>query len=756
MAYDIGEAFQKIEEEMIASMSRNLKRHIETETKEGLNYSMWQAEQLAALNNFRKDNKKIFSGYFSTINGQIGEVLKKANGDGRLAQETTILEAIRDGYKIYNYDGAKSVRAQFFKINERKMKALIAATQRDMARAETAMLRMANDEYRKIIFNSEVYYNSGVGTLPQCVDMATKDFLSRGISCIEYSNGARVGIDVYARMALRTAQTRAYLTGEASKRDEWGVNTVIVNRRGVACPLCLKWVGKVYYDDVWGNVPVPSPAKYPRLSEAVAGGLYHPNCKDIHTTYFEGVSSDPKPMTKKEIDEANRVYALEQRQRYNERQIRKYKRLVEGSTDPENIAKYSERLGKWQTEQKNFISANSDVLKRRPELEKIFPEPPSLQTGSTSTPNRDIIKEDPCAKGHTWIETITKQPTCTEKGEKLLKCSVCGEEKTEKIPALGHDYWPPRVIPPTCTTEGYTIKTCSRCFHQVKTDVKPALGHDFGDWIITRQPTTTEVGRKQRVCSRCGEKKYSTIPKLKAGAVSQTSASATPKKSKITMSVPEKAWGKDHADNMKNIMEKAPPNAQRVWSKYEKKIAVYDPDYKGRGAHYSPVQGGVRLDIASDAKGSHYEPKYGVAFHEFGHNIDYLANPNSKPWNRKTISETYKNKDGLTLGQTMKKDWSAFVGKYTSERDAINSLRASMTIMERADISDMIEGASSTCKDYPLGCGHGKDYWEGRDNGKEAFAEMFAATVNNPDSLKAIKKVFPNAYNTFLDILEAI
>lgn len=367
--YDVEEAFQKIEEEMIASMSRNLRRHLNKEEEEGLNYSMWQAEQLAALSNFRKDNKRHFETYFSTINDEIEDILRKANEDGRLAQEVAILEAIRDGYKLYSYDGAKSVRGQFFRINDRKMNALITATKSDMAKAEAAMLRQANDEYRKVIFNSEVYYNSGAGTLTQCVDMATKDFLSRGIACVEYSNGARVGIDSYARMALRTAETRAYLQGEATKRDEWGINTVIVNRRGVACPKCLKWVAKVYYDDVWGSGEIPSPAKYPRLSEAMAGGLYHPNCKDIHTTYFEGVSDPPKPMTKEEEAEASRVYNLEQEQRYNERQIRKYKRLAGGSVDPENQTKYQEKLKAWQAKQRDFVKANGDVLKRRYENE---------------------------------------------------------------------------------------------------------------------------------------------------------------------------------------------------------------------------------------------------------------------------------------------------------------------------------------------------------------------------------------------------
>ena len=366
--YDISEVFQKIEEDMIASMSRNLKRHLQTEKDEDLNYTMWQAEQLSALNEFKRKNSTHFKKSFSTINEQIEDVLRKAHETGEMEQEIKILEAIREGWSTASRS-TKAMQGEFFKINERKLNALINSTQKDMVKAENAVLRKANDEYRKIIFNSQAYYNTGAGTLPQCVDMATKDFLSKGITCIEYANGALVGIDSYARMAIRTAQTRAYLLGESAKRDEWGVSTVIVNKRGVACPKCLRYVGKVFYDDVWGSTPVPSPAKYPRLSEAMAGGLYHPNCKDIHTTFFEGISTPPEPMTNAEKREAERVYNLEQRQRYNERQIRKYKRLSDGSVDPENKAKYQEKLEMWQNHQKKFVKANGDVLKRRYENE---------------------------------------------------------------------------------------------------------------------------------------------------------------------------------------------------------------------------------------------------------------------------------------------------------------------------------------------------------------------------------------------------
>lgn len=99
-----------------------------------------------------------------------------------------------------------TIEGAFFRINDRKLDALLNEVNGSMRRAETAMLRMANDQYRKIIFNAQVYFNTGAGTYEKAVDMATKDFLSRGINCIQYKNGARVNIASYAGMALRNSK----------------------------------------------------------------------------------------------------------------------------------------------------------------------------------------------------------------------------------------------------------------------------------------------------------------------------------------------------------------------------------------------------------------------------------------------------------------------------------------------------------------------------------------------------------------------
>ena len=51
-----------------------------------------------------------------------------------------------------------------------------------------------------------------------------------------------------------------------------------------------------------------------------------------------------------------------------------------------------------------------------------------------------VQKTTPCTE-HVWDEgKVTKEPTCTEKGEKLYTCTICGETKTEEVPAKGHNY----------------------------------------------------------------------------------------------------------------------------------------------------------------------------------------------------------------------------------------------------------------------------------------------------------------------------
>ena len=338
--YDITAAFEAIENELINSMMRNFNRHRAEETELGYNWSQWQAEQLKSLEEYREKNRKKFSGEFSELNGKIADMIRIAHADGEAAQEADILRAIKNGFKTPKKPPQSST-AEFFKVNERKLNSLIEATTGDLEKAEYATLRRADDQYRKAIFNAQVYANTGAATYEKAVDMACRDMLRAGLNSIEYSNGARHTLPDYADMAIKTASKRAYLAGEGKKRAEWGISTVSINRRQGGCPHCAKFIGKVFIDDVWSGGKKTN-GKYPLLSSAIAEGLYHPRCKDSHSTYFEGITR-AEPLTDKEMKQLEENEQLEQQEEYYSLQAEKNGRIAKYSLDKEDKKIYSQR-----------------------------------------------------------------------------------------------------------------------------------------------------------------------------------------------------------------------------------------------------------------------------------------------------------------------------------------------------------------------------------------------------------------------------
>lgn len=385
--YDIGKAFQAIEEELMESMVRNMKRHRAWEDAEGMHWEQWQALQLKSLEKYKRQNKKRFQGQFKSINKEIESLIYASHVQGGMDQEIKILRAMQRGYKFphipqkmldlleemdgktfrqkaalllqkYQGRGLAKETGEFFKINDRKLDALIKATTNDMQKAETAVLRMANDQYRKIIYNAQVYANTGAGTYEKAVDMATKDMLSAGLNCVEYANGARHTLSDYADMAIRTASKRAYLQGEGVKRQEWGLHLVIMNKRGNPCPKCLPFVGKVLIDDVWSGGS-KADGDYPLMSSAISAGLYHPRCKDGHTTYFPGISTPPDDkFSRQELEAVEKQSKQEARQQYAGRQAEKFGRLASFSLDSENQKQYQQKAEQWRNVR--FRTGNQD------------------------------------------------------------------------------------------------------------------------------------------------------------------------------------------------------------------------------------------------------------------------------------------------------------------------------------------------------------------------------------------------------------
>ena len=365
MAYDITSAFEDIELSLIKSMRNNMRHHINEEYDEGINWTQWQAEMLSGLSQYRAQNKDVLTGYMGRLNDEIDKAIREAYATGESEQEIELLKAIKKGYEAPK-DGTKTnMQGRFFRSNQRKLNSLIKATTKDMKKAETALLRMSDDVYRQTLHKAQLFYNTGAGSMWQCIDMATRDFLNAGYNCVQYKNGARVNIASYAEMALRTANKRANLMGQADFRERYGVHTVKVNARGTACPRCLPFLGQVFIDDVYGGGTYEESTQtgYPLLSSAVNSGLFHPNCKDACSSYYEGISREPKTISKEQEEETLRRYKLEQEQRYYERNYRRNMRLAKGSMDSDTADKYYGKANICKNKLIELCDNNSDVLR---------------------------------------------------------------------------------------------------------------------------------------------------------------------------------------------------------------------------------------------------------------------------------------------------------------------------------------------------------------------------------------------------------
>jgi len=135
---------------------------------------------------------------------------------------------------------------------------------------------------------------------------------------------------------------------------------------------------------------------------------------------------------------------------------------------------------------------------------------PGYSRYTCQTCGHSYTAEETAARGHDYAHEVI-EPTCTLGGKTNHTCKRCGHKYTDQTtPALEHNY-NRVVVSPTCTENGYTTYACTRCQHSYNGDYTPAAGHTWGAWTVTKEPTYTETGLRQRKCTACGEIQRQTV-----------------------------------------------------------------------------------------------------------------------------------------------------------------------------------------------------------------------------------------------------
>ena len=130
-----------------------------------------------------------------------------------------------------------------------------------------------------------------------------------------------------------------------------------VSSYGGCSETCQPWQGRIYVDDVYsgGTAAEAQALKLPLLSEAIAGGLFHPNCRHRLTTWFPGMDDSTA------IKGHENPPALKEHNK-NRRMIQRTKRIVAGALDPQTVATAKYQQGKWTRADEQLIANNPDLL----------------------------------------------------------------------------------------------------------------------------------------------------------------------------------------------------------------------------------------------------------------------------------------------------------------------------------------------------------------------------------------------------------
>lgn len=193
-------------------------------------------------------------------------------------------------------------------------------TRDEIMRLGAILLRKCNDMYVDVIEKSTAEVLAGQTTLRDAIRKTSKNWVINGMRPIVDKAGRTWTTEAYTQMVIRSGVRKTTTDIQIERLQQYGHDLVEISSHIGARPLCAPYQGRIY--SLSGNSE-----KYPALSETSKGqaaGLFGINCGHRMDPYIEGTTPTYKPYDEKEND---KVCKESQKQRYYERQIRKWKRI---------------------------------------------------------------------------------------------------------------------------------------------------------------------------------------------------------------------------------------------------------------------------------------------------------------------------------------------------------------------------------------------------------------------------------------------
>ncbi len=211
----------------------------------------------------------------------------------------------------------------------------------------------------------------GQVSIDRAIREAARELAASGVAGYIYPNGRKIGLTEYVRREIVTRVMNTTRQLSWARAEEYGSNLILTSAHAWARPGCFPYQGRVF------SRPGVIERGYQSLEHDTSygepDGIFGINCRHFSVPWFEGLNDVYSEIEKNPAQELKMdneaIYKLTQEQRYNERQIRAWKRRAaaqeEAGLDP---ARARRKVKQWQKVQRDFLKAN-EILRRDYERE---------------------------------------------------------------------------------------------------------------------------------------------------------------------------------------------------------------------------------------------------------------------------------------------------------------------------------------------------------------------------------------------------
>ena len=350
------ELYAQLESDILADMARRIATY-----DYFIPSAQWQFKKQKELGNLSKDIIKVLSRATGKSEEELRRLMSQAGAEALVADDEIYRTAGKEPPPVNQSKALLAVLNAAYKKTDKLFKNLTKTT------AQTAA-----GQFEAALDRAHLQIMSGAFDQNTAIRNAVKNLSKQGIGAVKYPSGHTDTIEAAVRRATVTGVNQTCIQLQLARAEEMGCDLVETTAHGGARPEHAVWQGRVFsLSGEHGKYP----DFYKSTGYGTGAGLGGWNCRHSFSPFFEGISNAAYSKSELKDYEAKKYrfngvkmteYEASQKQRYIERQKRRWKRenaamAAAGLDTSESAAK----IAKWSAIEKDFCRQTG--LKRQAE-----------------------------------------------------------------------------------------------------------------------------------------------------------------------------------------------------------------------------------------------------------------------------------------------------------------------------------------------------------------------------------------------------